>query len=87
MVVSEIGEIWSPHTAPASTAATFSASKDTLLVLITAVTIGIMIPKVPQDVPVEKESPIATAKNSAGSSTPMTALPLTTFPTKFPSAR
>ena len=66
MVVSEIGEQWSPHTAPARQA-------DTPIIISwlvggnTAVTIGINIPKVPQDVPVAKARPQATRKMIAGS--------------------
>ena len=61
MVVSEIGEQWSPQTEPARQA-------DIPIIPISlptgniARTIGIKIPNVPHDVPVAKEMPIATRK-------------------------
>ena len=65
MVVSEIGEQWSPHTAPARQAE--------IEIIIsspppgnTAHTIGNKIPKVPQDVPVENAKPIAITNTIAG---------------------
>ena len=69
-VVSEIGEIWSPQTAPARTA-------DTEIIIISRfvpaanmpVAIGTRIANVPQEVPVEKERNTATA-NSTGRHTP-----------------
>lgn len=64
MVVSEIGEQWSPHTAPARQAeieiTSSSCSRPT------ATTIGSRIPKVPQDVPVAKDIPVATRNTIAG---------------------
>src|SRR5690606_24066283 len=64
MVVSEIGEQWSPQTAPARQAEiemiNSSGSKPI------ATTIGSRMPKVPQEVPVEKDIPTATAKTIAG---------------------
>ena len=65
IVVSEIGEQWSPQTAPARQAdipiirSSLSAGK-------IAATIGISIPKVPQDVPVEKDRIHATINIIAG---------------------
>ena len=58
MVVSEIGEQWSPATAPANVAATVMVSIS-LPVCIIGTTIGRRIPKVPQEVPV------ANARNTA----------------------
>ena len=52
MVVSEIGEQWSPQTAPAIQAET-QITPMGLPNGNTARVIGIRIPKVPQDVPVE----------------------------------
>ena len=57
MVVSEIGEIWSPQTAPARTAATemiimVGSSSANMLT-----TMGTKIAKVPQLVPEEKANP------------------------------
>ena len=58
--VSEIGEQWSPQTAPERQAAT------EIIIIVpdgnTPMTIGIKIPNVPHDVPVAKASPAATAK-------------------------
>src|SRR5690554_1467706 len=65
MVVSEIGEQWSPHTAPARQAETDIISSS--VYSPTATTIGRRMPKVPQDVPVENDIPIATANTIAGS--------------------
>ena len=65
IVVSEIGEQWSPQTAPARQAdipIIISGSPAGKMV----VTIGISMPKVPQDVPVEKERKQATKKIMAG---------------------
>ena len=66
IVVSEIGEQWSPQTAPAMQA-------DMEMIIIsgldfsnTATTIGIRIPKVPQEVPVANASPHPTRKIMAG---------------------
>ena len=65
MVVSEMGEQWSPQTAPA-----IQAEIATIVIGSPAVktlrTIGIRIPNVPHDVPVAKESPTAIAKIIAG---------------------
>ena len=62
IVVSEIGETWSPHTAPARTAATA-----TLIMVVSVLpniftTTGTRIAKVPQLVPEEKAMKIAIRK-------------------------
>ena len=65
IVVSEMGEQWSPHTAPARQA-------DTPIIIRgdsgekIAVTMGMSIPNVPQEVPVENASPQATRNIIAG---------------------
>ena len=66
MVVSEIGEIWSPQTAPARTAATemiimVGSSSANMLT-----TMGTKIAKVPQLVPEEKAIKIAMQKMTSG---------------------
>ena len=66
IVVSEIGDTWSPPTAPAKTAATVIVARF-IFVPVIARTIGIKIPNVPQEVPVAKARPSATRKNIAGS--------------------
>ena len=96
MVVSEIGEQWSPHTAPARQAEmqmmtidgispvceTFASSASNTLV-----TIGISMPNVPHDVPVAKASPIATTNSITGRST-LSAVALCTTPeTNAPASR
>ncbi len=60
IVVSEIGEQWSPHTAPARQ----EAIEITIICPSgnTPITIGIRMLKVPQDVPVAKASSAATRK-------------------------
>ena len=67
MVVSLIGEIWSPQTAPA-----IQAEIDMMRRASpsgnTAIQIGIKMPKVPQDVPVAKAKKAATIKMMAGKS-------------------
>jgi len=65
IVVSEIGEQWSPQTAPARQAET-PIIKSSLVGLKMLVTMGIKIPKVPQEVPVENERIQATKKMIAG---------------------
>ena len=65
MVVSEIGEQWSPQTAPARQAET-PIIRSSLVGAKILVTIGIRIPKVPHDVPVENESTQATRNIIAG---------------------
>ena len=66
-VVSEMGEIWSPQTAPARHAEMpifmSTGSEEAKM----AVTMGMRMPKVPQLVPVEKARKTATRKIMAGS--------------------
>ena len=66
MVVSEMGEQWSPNTAPASTAPIMSKTYSTLNSSAKSTAIGIIIAKVPQDVPVENAISAARAKIRAG---------------------
>ena len=54
MVVSEIGEQWSPNTEPARTALSIGNIRAMSVAAAISPAIGNMIPKVPQDVPVEK---------------------------------
>ena len=64
IVVSEIGEQWSPQTAPA-----IHAEIETILIAPSgkaAIQIGIKIEKVPHEVPVAKESTTAMIKIIAG---------------------
>ena len=68
MVVSEIGEQWSPQTAPARHADIPMMESVPLPAGKIASTIGISIPKVPQEVPVAKASTHATIKITAGKS-------------------
>ena len=63
-MVSEIGEMWSPHTAPERMAATLNTSMLELPKIATA--IGIRIPNVPHEVPVAKASPKEMIKNRNG---------------------
>ena len=61
-----MGEQWSPQTAPA-----MQADMERIIMLVStswkmATTIGIKIPKVPQEVPVAKASPIAIKKINTG---------------------
>lgn len=83
IVVSEIGDIWSPHTAPAIHAeiemilSGFDASGNT------AMQIGINIPNVPHEVPVANARNDAITKIIAGKKfIKDDALPLTTLATK-----
>ena len=82
MVVSEIGEMWSPHTAPDKIAATLKTS--ILLYPKIAIAIGIRIPKVPHEVPVEKASPRAIRKNRNGIREPINAFAFTSVLTNPP---
>ena len=66
MVVSEMGEQWSPHTAPA-----MQAEMEMIIIVSfcpwnTATTMGIRIPKVPHEVPVAKARQHPTRKTMAG---------------------
>ena len=65
IVVSEIGEQWSPQTAPARHA-DIPIIKYSLVGSKIAATIGIRIPNVPHDVPVENDKTHATIKMIAG---------------------
>ena len=65
IVVSEIGEQWSPQTAPARQA-DIDIMPSSLPTGKIAKTIGIKIPNVPQDVPVANAIPQATRKIIAG---------------------
>src|SRR5574344_803478 len=65
IVVSEIGEMWSPHTAPERQAEIPIKNKGSPISNID-VTIGIKIPKVPQLVPVANARKIATRKITTG---------------------
>ena len=65
MVVSEMGEQWSPQTAPARQADTPTNSRGLVSGKI-LVTMGIRMPKVPQEVPVAKLRAQATRKMTAG---------------------
>ena len=67
MVVSEIGEQWSPHTAPAMQAEMEIIIRFPGVFSNTCTTMGIRIPKVPQEVPVAKAKKHATMKIIAGS--------------------
>ena len=66
IVVSEMGEQWSPQTAPARQAE-MPIIRSSGLFAKTGRTMGIRMPKVPQLVPVEKARPRATRKITAGS--------------------
>ena len=68
IVVSEIGEQWSPQTAPARQA-DIPITPIVVPAGNTARTIGIRIPNVPQDVPVENAITQATIKMIAGKNT------------------
>ena len=69
MVVSEIGEIWSPQTAPAKMDATEMVKIGVISIPPnTETAIGIRMANVPQEVPVAKASPKATRKKIAGKS-------------------
>ena len=83
MVVSEMGEQWSPQTAPARHADIPMISNSEPAGKI-AVTMGIRIPNVPQDVPVAKASTQATRKITAGKKEPnAAACPDMRLPTKY----
>jgi len=65
MVVSEIGEQWSPNTPPPRTAAMIKPGWRPMI-LIMGTAMGIMMAKVPQEVPVEKAMRQETRKMTAG---------------------
>ena len=63
MVVSDIGEMWSPQTAPAIHA-DMEMMRSGAAAGNTAMHIGMSIPNVPQDVPVAKASTYITCRRS-----------------------
>ena len=65
MVVSEMGEQWSPKTPPPKTAATIRPGWSPMRLII-GTAIGIMMANVPQDVPVEKAMKQDIRKTRAG---------------------
>ena len=67
IVVSEIGEQWSPQTAPAMQAEMAIVIRVGLVAWNASTTIGIRIPKVPQEVPVANARKQPTRKMIAGS--------------------
>ena len=75
IVVSEMGETWSPNTAPPRVAETVMRVSVPLPPRI-ATAIGTRTPKVPQDVPVANASPSATAKKITGTIIDLIKLPL-----------
>ena len=70
LVVSEIGDTWSPYTAPPSTAAIVNKTSGVCEVPTTLVAIGTRIPNVPQLVPVAKEIAQAIKNRIAGINAP-----------------
>lgn len=67
IVVSEIGEIWSPQTAPERTAATETVISDRFFCPVKSpMTSGTMMANVPQLVPDEKDMKTAMANESTG---------------------
>ena len=66
IVVSEIGEAWSPKIAPAKRAPIIGTKSSGASVIARGTVIGIMIAKVPQEVPVEKLVRQETKKIRAG---------------------
>ena len=66
IVVSEIGEQWSPNTAPASTAASVGSNSSGSTAIIKSAPIGSMRPNVPQLVPVENAIRPAIANKMSG---------------------
>ena len=87
MVVSEMGEAWSPQTAPERIAATETTRMSGAVCPRTAMAIGMRMPNVPQLVPVAKASPAATRKKSGGRNMTTPALAVTIVPTKPPRLR
>ena len=67
MVVTEIGDTWSPQTAPAMHAE-MEMMRSGAVAGNTTMQIGMSMPNVPQEVPVAKASNAATMKTIAGSS-------------------
>ena len=70
MVVSEMGDQWSPKTLPDNVADRATISRLGLRAVATGITMGIRIPKVPQAVPMEKLRKAATTKMITGSRKP-----------------
>ena len=66
MVVSEMGEQWSPNTEPARVAANMMLRMEISTFSQMGTTMGIRMPNVPQAVPVEKERNAATTNTMAG---------------------
>ena len=87
MVVSEIGETWSPHTAPDRHAATVMTSMVLGASPNTATAIGIRMPNVPHEVPVANARPSEIRKKIAGMNMPTMDCPSTTEETKPPILR
>jgi len=94
MVVSEIGEQWSPNTPPESRAPVTSGI-ETPMAEVMGTAMGNIIPQVPKDVPVEKAiKPVAmkmTAGRSCGCSNPLvnlaTHMPVPSSLQMFPMAK
>ena len=66
IVVSEIGEQWSPKTEPASVAERATIIMSGMTEWVIGTMIGIRMPNVPQAVPVEKDRNAAITKMAAG---------------------
>ena len=84
MVVSEIGEIWSPQTAPASTAATATIIMLGSVSLNILTTMGTRMANVPQLVPEENAMKMAMQKINSGTNRISPAFRLTAWRTKSP---
>ena len=67
MVVSEMGEQWSPNTPPESSAP-ITGGRDKPIVTAMGMAMGNMMPHVPKDVPVENAIKLVMIKIKAGSS-------------------
>ena len=84
MVVSEIGEQWSPKTLPANVADNDTTINSGAIELQIGTMIGIKIPKVPQAVPMAKDKKAATRNTTAGINAGGIELDATRFLTKSP---
>ena len=82
MVVSEMGDTWSPHTAPAIHAE-MEMMRNGAAGGNTAIHIGIKMPKVPHEVPVAKARSAATMNTMAGRSICRPAALLATTPDTY----
>ena len=71
MVVSEMGEQWSPNTLPASVAERATTRRSGLTACATGTTSGMRMPKEPHAVPVEKLKKPAITKMRKGSMPPI----------------